>query len=86
MCAETLEPAKVDHALNFLELLRIRFASTVMVVAAMHEVHDWTGQQNKVGQGECNMRQVKEQQIDAERRGDEAGEQSRPRSQKCSES
>jgi len=53
-----------------------------MVVAAMHEVHERTGQQNKVGQDECNVRQVKDQQIDAERRGDEAGEQSRRRSKK----
>jgi len=54
-----------------------------MVVAAMHEVHERTGQQNEVWQDECNMRQVIDQQIDAQRRGYEAREQSRRRAEKC---
>ena len=79
-------PIKEDRAPSFLGLLRIRFAGTVMVVAAMHEVHDRTGQQDEVRRDERNMHQVKDQQIDAHRRGDEGGEQSRRRSQKCFES
>ena len=65
---------KQDRAPSFLGPVCIRFAGTVIVVAAMHEVHERTGQQNEVGQDECNMRQVIDQEIDAESCSGEANE------------
>jgi hypothetical protein len=52
----------------------------VIVMAAMHQVHERTSQQDEIGRYERNMRQMKDKQIYACRRGSEAGDQSWRRS------
>jgi hypothetical protein len=49
----------------------------VAAMTAMHEMHERTRQQQKVGNGERHMREVIDEQVDAEPSSDEAGDKPR---------